>query len=128
MKRTPLQRKTPLKANASLKRTKKRTQSRPKTTPIRQSAKGKPCQVRVPGVCNGDWSTTVLAHLNGAGMALKAHDHEGAYTCSACHSWLDGGYAKTHTRAERDLWHLEGVIRTQRLLIDEGYQFVKVAA
>ena len=128
MKRTPLQRKTPLKANASLKRTKKRTQSRPKTTPIRQSAKGQPCQVRVPGVCNGDWSTTVLAHLNGAGMALKAHDHEAAYACSACHSWLDGGYVHHYSKATRDLWHLEAVIQTQRLLLEQGYQFVKVAA
>jgi len=128
MKRTPMTRKTPLKARAPIKRKPSRkSASRPKTTPIRQSAEGKPCQVRVPFVCNGDWSTTVLAHLNGAGMAMKAHDHEGAYACSACHSWLDGGYAKTHTRAERDLWHLEGVIRTQRLLIEEGYQFRKVA-
>lgn len=129
MKRTPLQRKTPLKANASIKRTKKRTQSRPKTTPIRQSAKGQPCQVRVPGVCNGDWSTTVLAHLNGAGMALKAHDHEAAYACSACHEWLDGGFASTgYNRDVRDLWHLQAVIRTQRQLLEQGYKFVKVAA
>lgn len=123
MKRSPMKRKTPLKAKAPMKRS-----SRPKATPIRQSAKGQPCQVRVPFICNGDSSTTVLAHLNGAGLALKAHDHEAAYACSACHEWLDGGYVKTHTRAERDLYHLEGVINTQRLLVEQGYKFVKVAA
>lgn len=123
MKRSPLKRKTPLNAKAPMKRS-----SRPKATPIRQSANGQPCQVRVPFICNGDSSTTVLAHLNGAGLALKAHDHEAAYACSACHEWLDGGYARTHTRAERDLYHLEGVINTQRLLVEQGYKFVKVAA
>ena len=123
MKRSPLKRKTPLKAKAPMKRS-----SRPKATPIRQSAKGQPCQVRVPFICNVDSSTTVLAHLNGAGLALKAHDHEAAYACSACHEWLDGGYVKTHSRAERDLYHLEGVINTQRLLVEQGYKFVKVAA
>tara|TARA_Y100001933_G_scaffold165039_1_gene163313 strand:+ start:1551 stop:1922 length:372 start_codon:yes stop_codon:yes gene_type:complete len=123
MKRSPLKRKTPLKAKAPMKRS-----SRPKATPIRQSANGQPCQVRVPFICNGDSSTTVLAHLNGAGLALKAHDHEAAYACSACHEWLDGGYVKTHSRAERDLYHLEGVINTQRLLVEQGYKFVKVAA
>lgn len=124
MKRSgPIKRKTPFKAKAPMKRS-----SRPKATPIRQSANGQPCQVRVPFICNGDSSTTVLAHLNGAGLALKAHDHEAAYACSACHKWLDGGYVKTHTRAERDLYHLEGVINTQRLLVEQGYKFVKVAA
>ena len=100
MKRSPLKRKTPLKAKAPMKRS-----SRPKATPIRQSANSQPCQVRVPFICNGDSSTTVLVHLNGAGLALK-----------------------THTRAERDLYHLEGVINTQRLLVEQGYKFVKVAA
>lgn len=115
MKRSPLKR-TPMKRS-----------SKPKMTPIRKSAKGQDCQVRVPGVCNGDPSTTVLAHLNGGGMGAKAGDHEAAYCCSACHSWLDGGYAQAgHFKDMRDLWHLEGVIRTQRLLIEQG--LMEVAA
>lgn len=130
MKRTPLSRKTPLKAKAPMKRSASPMKaSKPKTTPIRQSAKGQPCLVRVPGVCNNDPATTVLAHLNGAGVGLKASDHEAAYACSACHAWLDGGYANQgHFRDHRDLLHLQGVIRTQRHLLEQGYQFVKGAA
>lgn len=100
-------------------------QSRPKPTKIRQSAKGMPCTVRVPGICDGGGETTVLAHLNGAGMGMKASDIHGADCCGPCHAWLDGGYAKAHSRDERDLFHLQGVIRTQRRLLSEG--LIKIA-
>lgn len=101
--------------------------SKPKQTAIRKSAHGQQCQVRVPGVCNHKPETTVLAHMNGAGMGAKAGDHEAAYACSACHEWLDGGYAQQgHSRDDRDLAHLFGVIRTQRILIDMG--LIEVAA
>jgi len=123
VKRSPIQRKTPLKA----KRTPNRT-SKPKMTPIRKSAKGQQCQVRVPGVCNNNPDTVVLAHLNGGGMGAKAGDHEAAYCCSDCHAWLDGGYAQTTPKELRDLWHLEAVIRTQRLLIEQGLIEIKGAA
>ncbi|MDF0750305.1 DUF1364 domain-containing protein [Marinobacter sp. 71-i] len=122
MKRTPIKRKTPLKAKAPMKKS-----SRPKMTPIRRSARGQECQVRIPGFCNGDSSTTVLAHLNGGGMGAKASDHEAAYACSACHAWLDGGYTNDmYTRDDRDLFHLQAVIRTQRILIEQG--LMEVAA
>lgn len=84
-----------------------------------KSARGQECLVRSP-VCNGDPATVVFAHLNGAGMGKKASDIHGAYCCSACHAWLDGGYVKGYSRAQRDLWHLEAVIRTQRKMIDDG--------
>ncbi|MGK0524555.1 MAG: hypothetical protein ACI92N_002194 [Pseudomonadales bacterium] len=93
----------------------------PKTSKIRESAKGEPCLVRIPGVCNGNPATTVLAHLNGAGVGCKHADHKAAYACSACHSWLDGGYVQSgYGRTTRDLWHLESVIRTQDRLIEKG--------
>lgn len=136
-----LQRKAPLRSNSQLKRSPikskapiKRGTSKPKSQPvktskIRKSAKGQPCLVRVPGICNGNSETTVLAHLNGAGLGAKAGDHEGAYCCSSCHGWLDGGYAQEGVaRDTRDLWHLQGVIRTQRVLIDMGLLEVKGAA
>lgn len=87
---------------------------------LKQAAKGELCQIRVPGVCNGDPATTVLCHLNGAGIARKHPDFLGAWGCSACHAWVDGGYVKTHTRDERDLIHLQGVARTQQLLYEMG--------
>lgn len=124
MKRTELKRKTPLKAKSPMKKS-----SKPKMTKIRASAKGEQCQVRVPGICNRDPSTTVLAHLNGSGTALKTSDHEAAYACSACHAWLDGGFATTgYNRDIRDLWHLQAVIRTQRILIEQGLIEIKGAA
>ncbi|OEY68011.1 nuclease domain-containing protein [Marinobacter sp. X15-166B] len=102
--------------------------TRPKSSRIRQSARGMECQVRVPGVCNRDPDTVVLAHLNGAGVGMKNPDWQAAYACSACHSWLDGGYTQTVTRHYRDLLHLEGVIRSQPLMVDEGLIVIKGAA
>lgn len=89
---------------------------------LRKLARGRDCQVRIPGVCNGDPATVVLAHLNGAGMGRKRHDLHGAYCCSACHDVLDGrAYPHAFTRVELNVFHLEGVIRTQELLIAEGH-------
>ena len=87
-----------------------------------RSAKGRMCQVRVPGVCRPDPTTTVLAHLNGAGMAMKHSSIHGAYACHECHAWLDHGWTRTAlgTRAVRDLVHLQAVIRTQEIMIKDG--------
>lgn len=89
-----------------------------------RSAKGKECTVRIPNVCNGNPETVVLAHLNGAGMGMKHSNIHGAYACSACHDAIDGkidlmkqiGWDKHDT----ELAHLEGVIRTQQIMIKEG--------
>lgn len=86
---------------------------------LRKEARDRPCMVRTPA-CNPDPATTVLAHLNGAGMGRKADDALGAWACGQCHSWLDGGYAKTHSRDERDLYHLKGMARTVEVLRGEG--------
>lgn len=83
-------------------------------------AMGRECQVRVPGVCNFDPETTVLAHVGGAGMGRKAHDLHGAWCCSACHDFVDGRRGLIGNAAERKLYLLEGVLRTQNLLIAEG--------
>ena len=88
-----------------------------------RSAKGQPCQLRIPGVCKpapGN-ETTVLAHLNGGGMAYKHQNIHGAYGCEACHSWVDKDYVHSvYSRDTRDLWHLQGVIRTQVIMIEDG--------
>lgn len=76
--------------------------------------------VRICGVCNHNPETTVLAHLNGGGMGMKQPDLLASWTCSACHAWLDGEFAKLHTRDQRDLLHLEGIIRTQQELLKMG--------
>ena len=88
---------------------------------ITESARGENCQVRIPGVCNHDSSTVVLAHRNGGGMGAKHPDSMGAYACSACHAFIDGGYMQTqYTRDQADLWHYEGIFNTQEILIEKG--------
>lgn len=67
--------------------------SRPKTTKIRQSARGEDCTINLEGVCNYDPDTVVWCHSNqsahGKGMGLKANDEYGAYGCSSCHKIYD---------------------------------------
>ncbi len=93
-------------------------------TDLRKLARGRPCQVRLEGVCNGDPSTTVLAHVRMvgvSGMGRKAPDILAAYACSSCHDAID---RRAHLDLEREhvrLAHLEGVMRTQALLIREGF-------
>lgn len=92
---------------------------------LRDSARGQECTVRVPGVCNYDPDTTVLAHVNGGGMGTKHSDMAGAVSCSACHQWLDYGYLKNSDTYTRDSYHLAGVIETQQRWIDDGLISVK---
>lgn len=94
-------------------------------TQLTKAARGRDCQVRVPGVCNGNPETTVLAHYRLAGtngMGCKPNDFQAAWACSACHDYVDG---RSHSRREDDpltarRWHAEGVMRTQDILIREG--------
>lgn len=85
-----------------------------------KSARFQECQVRIPGHCNFRPETTVLAHLNGAGMGLKHYDIHGAYSCSGCHDVIDGRVKTEHDPAYIRIWHLDGIIRTQRIMIENG--------
>lgn len=85
-----------------------------------RSARGQHCTVRLPGVCDDNTETTVLAHLNGGGMGMKKSSIHGAYSCAKCHDALD---RRTWTDFDRDFLnhaHLEGVIRTQAIMIRDG--------
>jgi len=84
-----------------------------------RSARGQECLVRTPN-CSHDKDQTILAHLNGAGMAMKHLNIHACYSCYPCHDWVDHGYAKTHTKAERDLIHLDAIIRTQKKMVADG--------
>lgn len=89
---------------------------------LTRAARGRECQVRIPGVCNGDNDTTVLAHYRLAGtcgVGLKPIDMQAAWACSSCHDAIDGRSQVT-TRQEARLYHAEGVMRTQCLLVHEG--------
>ena len=86
-----------------------------------RSARGQQCQVRIPGCCNHDPETTVLAHLNGAGMGAKHLSIHGAYACSNCHDVIDGRKQMAWLgRTDIKLMHHEGVIRTQIIMVKNG--------
>ena len=91
-----------------------------KQTKLTRSAYGQQCQVRLPGICNLNPATVVLAHLNGAGMGIKHSDIHGAYACFDCHAVIDGRVKTGCDRELLQLWHLEGVIRTQKIMLELG--------
>ena len=83
-----------------------------------KSARGQECQIRLPG-CNFDNDTTVFAHLNGAGMGTKHLSIHGSYACSNCHDIVDGRKKSTVCR-DTKIDHLEGVVRTQIIMVRDG--------
>jgi hypothetical protein len=89
--------------------------------PLRESARGEECQIRIPGACNHDNSTVVLCHLGGAGVGMKHDDDEAAYGCSACHDIVDGrDTAHGWTQVAVELMHREGVTRTRYIMKEKG--------
>jgi hypothetical protein len=114
MKRTQLERKTPLKATTINASGKRMRSSRPRMTPARKAAKGQRCMVRLPG-CDGGGETTVLAHYRLAGTCgtgTKPPDELGAWCCASCHDRIDGRVNCGLPRVELRLAHAEGVFRT----------------
>jgi len=76
--------------------------------------------VRLPGICNFNPETTVLAHLNGGGMGTKKNDLFGAFCCSSCHDECD----RRTMIMDKDYVELafrQGVERTQLYWLQIGY-------
>ena len=90
---------------------------------IRNAARGEACTLRLVGVCNGDWETTVLAHVNagGHGMGTKESDISACFACSSCHDVLDGRVQHIVGDDEK----LRAVIKTLHRLIEKGIIEVK---
>jgi len=90
---------------------------------LRNLAKFKECQIRIPGVCNRDPATTVLAHNRRGGVAgvgQKPPDLCASWSCSACHDVVDGRAAtKQYTRDEVALMFADGQNRTLALVSKE---------
>lgn len=88
---------------------------------ITRSAKGKECQFKIPGVCNGNPETTVWCHSDesedGKGYGHKAHDIFGAFGCAACHHWYDNGPAP---REEKRFYFNRAMKRSWKILWREG--------
>jgi len=91
---------------------------------LRKEAKGRGCMVRLPGVCNFNSETVVLAHIRLAGvsgMGMKSPDLLGAWACNACHDEIDGRTHKSGlSRDELRLAHYDGMARTIVQLEKEG--------
>lgn len=77
-----------------------------KSQAIRDSAKGEPCQIRLPG-CDGGGDTTVWCHLPeavaGRGFGLKGLDLLGAYGCRSCHDISDRRAPRPARMTEHDV-------------------------
>ena len=89
---------------------------------ITDSAKGRDCTIRIPGVCNYRPETTVFAHINGIryGHGIGKKTILGAYCCSSCHDVLDMRVKSKVDLAILKLWHLEGVMETLCIMNSEG--------
>lgn len=86
---------------------------------IRNSARGQECQVRIPGVCNRNNETVILAHVGGgAGMGQKCDDIHATYACSACHDVIDRRVRQGNA-SEVQVYAYEGMVRTQKLLLEQ---------
>lgn len=90
---------------------------------LRKLAKGQECQVRIPGVCNFNNETTVLAHtpIKGThGIGMKCPDLIGAWCCSNCHDVIDGRVKSRFSKEEIANMKYEGMIRTQINVVRMG--------
>ncbi len=93
-----------------------------KQTALTKAARGRDCQVRLPG-CPNDTDTTVLAHYRLAGtcgMGMKPNHLQGAWACAYCHDRIDQRAKCELVREELRLYHAEGVMRTIDTLTREG--------
>ncbi|WP_067097900.1 DUF1364 domain-containing protein [Marinomonas atlantica] len=92
---------------------------------IRNSARGQDCALRIPGVCNFNPETTVLAHVGrNRGMSIKCHDTFAVYACDSCHMAIDG-HSMTMDRGTKAQYVLDAVEETQAKLLEQG--LIKVA-
>lgn len=96
---------------------------------LREHARGRPCMVRIDGICNHDTTTTVLAHFRSiefAGIGQKPVDELGAWACSACHDEIDRRTRRRPLDVVRAA-HMLGCLRTIYALAREGLRMRKAA-
>lgn len=140
MKRTPLKRKTELKARKPMERKPMARRAKPRHqaandathhNAIRQAARGELCTVQVAGICRHTTETTVLAHLphEGGIMGGKVDDLSSCFACDMCHSVIDGvrpwpGDEGMH----REFYLRRAMVRTWRRLVEKGVINIKGAS
>lgn len=93
---------------------------------VRDSARGKDCTVRMPGICSFDPATTVLAHIpcGQKGVGMKGFDTVAVYACANCHDVIDG------RRMGQVDWQdiPRAIAETHQSLVGAGLVVVKGAA
>jgi hypothetical protein len=90
---------------------------------LTQSARNQPCTIRIPGVCCFDPATTVPCHYRLAGLSgigLKSSDLFFADGCVNCHDAVDRRRFKDLDRDYVRFLHMEGVLRTQYRMLQQG--------
>ncbi|MDE2467329.1 MAG: DUF1364 family protein [Bradyrhizobium sp.] len=95
---------------------------------LRTEAHLRDCYVQLPGVCNHNPETTVLAHLrigHIAGMGQKPPDTCAVPVCSACHDVIDGRAKSDLDRDFVQLLALQGHLRWMKQLDLEGWELLK---
>jgi hypothetical protein len=93
---------------------------------LRDSAKNQDCAVRIPGACNFNPETTVLAHIpcGHKGVGIKGPDMIAVFACSGCHDAIDG-----RSRVEVDASDLlRALAETQIRWIELGLMTIKGVA
>lgn len=95
--------------------------------PMRDAAKGEACTLAIPGICNGDPETTVLAHLpdESHGMSLKSVDVSSCFGCHACHDAIDDRMQPVLTNEEREWYMRRAQTRTWKRLVALGVVLIK---
>lgn len=97
---------------------------------LRTIAAGKPCSLRLPGVCNFNETSTVLAHIrrgNTAGGGMKPADINAVPLCSACHDVFDGRKPSSYSRVELDAEMLRAHVQWLDWLAKEEFIIVVAA-
>lgn len=88
------------------------------------SAKGQPCELRLPGFCQGGTEATVSCHVrdDSYGLGVKADDYSTFHGCSACNIAYDTGAWLGKISVEDMLrMVLRALQRTWRNRVERGF-------
>lgn len=96
-------------------------------------SRGQECTLRIPGVCTGDTSTVVPAHIRDGnkGTGNKASDISVANACHACHMVLDGQVMRSGMPLDPESWlfyALRGLQETLEQRFEAGLLIVPIDA
>ena len=96
---------------------------------IRNAARGESCTLMIPGVCNGNPETAVMAHLPSPIKGYKSTDLGGCVcACSDCHDAIDGRRGFQCSPADLQFYMRRATILTLDLLRRKGVLTVRDVA